>query len=101
MDVSLMYPCNLPLPPTHVQPAPIILEKRNQHDPSHPSFDLGLTPTPQPDQPLGATGRLPHMSILSYLTFDLGIRQPSNDANAVSSYQSTESSKLSQTQANQ
>ncbi|KAK1369701.1 hypothetical protein POM88_035793 [Heracleum sosnowskyi] len=94
---------DVPEAPTDVQPAPVVI-------PEMPSFDSGLTPTPQPNQqhsttqqppPLQPTHRPPHKPILSYPTFDLGITPPSDDSNAVASSQSTESSQPSLTQASE
>ncbi|KAK1379315.1 hypothetical protein POM88_026059 [Heracleum sosnowskyi] len=85
---------DVPEAPTNVEPAPVVI-------PDMPSFDLGLTPTPQPNQqhsttqqppPLQPTHRPPHKPILSYPTFDLGITPPSDDSNVVAFSQSTESS---------
>lgn len=94
---------DVPEAPTDFEPAPVVI-------PDMPSFDLGLTPTQQPNQqhsttqqppPLQPTHCPPHKPILSYPTFDLGITPPSDDSNAVASSQSTESSQPSLTQASE
>lgn len=76
----------------------VISKTRQPHILSYHTFDLGLTPTPQP-LPLYYSHRpTKQPPILSYLIFDLGITPPGNGVTSTGSYQDTESSQVSSTQ---